>query len=190
MLPSFQYFIDTAELLHGSLQIFHDLLGQGQGTPAEVLSGSFAAFHQRRSGLVGHYVPTLFAARCAQVLGALVPFALDQPQAQPLKVARRQFVEGQGVSCPGDRRLGLGQGFGSCWDAPGRGLGMRLRLYPQRRDQPVIGFLMQTVAEDGAQVDVLTTGLPHLEVLPPINLAPHDELYRLPAVRQLVGDVL
>lgn len=33
----------------------------------------------------------VLAARCAQVLGAFVAFALDQPQAQPLKVKRRQF---------------------------------------------------------------------------------------------------
>jgi len=33
-------------------------------------------------------VAALFAARCAQVPGALVAFALDQPQAQPLKVSR------------------------------------------------------------------------------------------------------
>ena len=44
---------------------------------------------------------------------ASAPFALDQPQAQPLKVSRRQLVEGQGVGCAGDRRLGLGQGFTS-----------------------------------------------------------------------------
>jgi len=30
---------------------------------------------------------------CTQVLGASVAFALDQPQAQPLKVARREFTE-------------------------------------------------------------------------------------------------
>jgi hypothetical protein len=46
----------------------------------------------------------------AQVLGALVTFALDQPQTQPLKAARREFFEGQGVGCAGDRSLGLGQG--------------------------------------------------------------------------------
>jgi len=48
-------------------------------------------------------VAALFAARCAQVPGALVAFALDRPQAQPLKVARREFVEGQGVGCAGER---------------------------------------------------------------------------------------
>jgi hypothetical protein len=58
----------------------------------------------------GDDVAALFAARCAQVLGTFVAFALDQPQAQPLKVARREFVEGQGVGCAGDGRLGLGQG--------------------------------------------------------------------------------
>jgi hypothetical protein len=54
------------------------------------------------------------AAIQSQVFSALVAFALDQPQAQPLKVARRQLVEGQGVGCAGDGRLGLGQGFASC----------------------------------------------------------------------------
>jgi hypothetical protein len=44
----------------------------------------------------------------SQVLGASVAFALDQPQTQPLKVARREFVEGQGGGCAGDRRLGWG----------------------------------------------------------------------------------
>jgi len=48
------------------------------------------------------------------VPGAFVAFALDQPQAQPLKVARRELVEGQGVGYAGDRRLGLGQGIASC----------------------------------------------------------------------------
>jgi hypothetical protein len=32
-------------------------------------------------------------------------------EAQPLKVTRRQLVEGQGMGCAGDRRLGLGQGL-------------------------------------------------------------------------------
>jgi hypothetical protein len=50
-----------------------------------------------------------FAARCAQVLGALVAFALNQPQAQPLKVAPREFIEEQGVGCAVDRRLGVGE---------------------------------------------------------------------------------
>ena len=50
----------------------------------------------------GDDVPTLFAARCAQVFGAFVSLALDEPQTQPLKVARREFVEGQGVGCSGD----------------------------------------------------------------------------------------
>jgi hypothetical protein len=49
----------------------------------------------------------------SQVLGASVPFPLDQPQAQPLKVARRGFVEGQGVGGAGDRRLWDGVGPGS-----------------------------------------------------------------------------
>jgi hypothetical protein len=48
-------------------------------------------------------------------VGSLVAFALDQPQAQPLKVARRQSVEGQGVDCAGDRRLRLGQGLSPIW---------------------------------------------------------------------------
>jgi hypothetical protein len=65
-------------------------------------------------GWEGDDVAALFAARCTQVLGALIVFALDQPQAQPLKVARREFVEGQGVGCARNRRLGLGQGFTSC----------------------------------------------------------------------------
>jgi hypothetical protein len=37
------------------------------------------------------------AARCAQVLGTFVAFALDQPQAQPPKIARHR-VEGRRVA--------------------------------------------------------------------------------------------
>jgi len=66
-----------------------------------------------RPAAVGE-VAALVAARCAQVLGAFVPLrqaqgrllAFDEPQAQPLKVARREFVEGQSVGCPGDGGLG------------------------------------------------------------------------------------
>ena len=61
----------------------------------------------------GDNVATLLAARCAQVLGAFVAFALDQPQAQPLKVARREVVEGQGVGCTDEGRLWDGVGPGS-----------------------------------------------------------------------------
>jgi len=39
-------------------------------------------------GPIGDEAPPLISARCAQVLGAFVAFALDQPQAQPLKAAR------------------------------------------------------------------------------------------------------
>ena len=38
---------------------------------------------------------------------ANVPFALDQPQAQPLEVTGREFAEGQGMGCSSDRRLGF-----------------------------------------------------------------------------------
>jgi hypothetical protein len=36
-----------------------------------------------------------------------------QPQAQPLKVARRELTEGRGVSCAGESRLWDGVGPGS-----------------------------------------------------------------------------
>ena len=48
-----------------------------------------------------------------QLTAPQVPFALHQPQAQPLKVARRELVEGQGASCAGDRRLGWVKGLSS-----------------------------------------------------------------------------
>jgi len=52
------------------------------------------------------------APRCPR---HLKPFALDQPQAQPLKVARREFIEGQGVGCAGESPLwdGIGPGSGA-----------------------------------------------------------------------------
>jgi hypothetical protein len=50
----------------------------------------------------GDDVAALFAARCAQVLGAFVAFALDQSQAQPLKVARGELVEREGMGCASD----------------------------------------------------------------------------------------
>jgi hypothetical protein len=42
----------------------------------------------------------------AQLVSPLILLTLDQPQAQPLKVARRQLVEREFVGCPGDGRLG------------------------------------------------------------------------------------
>ena len=48
----------------------------------------------------------LFAARCTQVPGAFVLLALDEPEAEVLKVALREFVEGQGVGCAGDGGFG------------------------------------------------------------------------------------
>jgi hypothetical protein len=53
---------------------------------------------------------------------------------------------------------------------------------PQRRHQPVIGFLAQAGAKDGAQIDVLTVGLAYLEELSPVYPTSQDELHRLAAV--------
>ena len=43
-----------------------------------------------------------------------LPLRFALLDAQPPAVARRQLVEGQGVGCVGDRRLGLTQGLASC----------------------------------------------------------------------------
>ena len=59
-------------------------------------------------------IAALFAACCAQVLGAFVPLALDQPQAKPLEVAGGELVQGEGVGCAGDGGLGPGQMCASC----------------------------------------------------------------------------
>jgi hypothetical protein len=52
----------------------------------------------------GDEVAALFAASGAEVFGALVALALDEPEA--FKVAGGELVEGEGVSCGGDWGLG------------------------------------------------------------------------------------
>ena len=56
----------------------------------------------------GHDVAALLAAGGAQVLGLRVPLRLHQPQAHPLKVPRREFIEGQRVRRARHARLGRG----------------------------------------------------------------------------------
>ena len=50
---------------------------------------------------------------------------------------------------------------------------------PQRGHQPVIGFLAQAGAKDGAQIDVLAVGLAYVEELSPVYPTSQDELHRL-----------
>jgi len=100
---------NQGDLSNGIQQNQH-LLGLRQRVPGAKALHLLALEGPQPALPPGNHIAVLFAARRAQVLGAFVPLrqaqgrllALDEPQAQPLKVAGGELVEGQGVGCAGD----------------------------------------------------------------------------------------